>query len=291
MRLLIRADMDGLACAVLLSEVVKVDGIVFVEPQVLKNGGVDVGPKDIIANLPFDSRCGMWFDHHVSNAPPEGTHFEGRFAVEDSAARVIFDHYKDPKLDRFAEMLEATDRVDAAKLTLEDVLNPEGYIKVAMTVDPRSGVDLSDSYLQSLVTWMKEDSLEELLNRPPVRKRWEQILRDQDAHIEFVKAHSHQDGNVIVTDMRGLTPPAGSRFLVYTLFPTANVALKLHDATDIPGRVAVSLGHSIFNKTCDVNVGELLARYGGGGHFGAGSSRILPEKVDGMVKELLDVLR
>ena len=32
------------------------------------------------------------------------------------------------------------------------------------------------------------------------------------------------------------------------------------------------LGHSIFNRTCRTNVGELAARYGGGGHRGAGSA-------------------
>lgn len=291
MRLLTRADMDGITCAVLLSEVEELDSVVFVEPQVLKTGGIEVRGDDIIANLPYDSRCGMWFDHHISNRSDASPGFAGRFDVVDSAARVIFDHYADPRLDRFSVLLEATDRVDAAKLTTEDVMHPEGYILVALTVDPRSGLDNSEVYFHQLVQWLKTDTLDELLARPEVKWRCDRILAEQDRHVAFMEAHSHQEGRAIVSDIRGKVAPVGSRFLVYTLFPTANVALKIHDATDLPGKVAVSLGHSIFNRTCEVNVGELLARYGGGGHRGAGSSRIDPAEVDRVVAEILAVIR
>ena len=37
------------------------------------------------------------------------------------------------------------------------------------------------------------------------------------------------------------------------------------------------LGHSIFRRTCKTNVGELAARYGGGGHKGAGSIPLMDE--------------
>jgi nanoRNase/pAp phosphatase (c-di-AMP/oligoRNAs hydrolase) len=37
------------------------------------------------------------------------------------------------------------------------------------------------------------------------------------------------------------------------------------------------LGHSIFNRTCRTNVGELAARYGGGGHRGAGSIPLMDD--------------
>ena len=64
--------------------------------------------------------------------------------------------------------------------------------------------------------------------------------------------------------------PVGNRFLVYTLFPQANVSLRVHWG---PSRehVAAAAGHSIFNRTSRTNVGELMSRYGGGGHRGAGT--------------------
>ena len=62
----------------------------------------------------------------------------------------------------------------------------------------------------------------------------------------------------------------GNRFIVYTLFPQANISLRVHWG---PSRehVAAAVGHSIFNRTSRTNVGELMSRYGGGGHQGAGT--------------------
>lgn len=283
--------MDGLACAAFLLEVEDVDEVVFVEPQVLKNGMVEVTSNDIIANLPLDRRCGMWFDHHISNNMEGIEDIPGRFALDPSAARVIYDHYQDPRLDKYMDLLEATDRVDAAMLTRDDVLNPQGYILVAMTVDASSGVEITEAYLHNLIQWLREDSVEQILERPEVKKRWQRLLADQETYRQFLLENSVQDGNVVITDMRGKTVPAGNRFLVYTLFPEANVAMRIFRPKDLPDRTAISLGHSIFNPTCTVNVGDLLAQYGGGGHRGAGSSRLDPAEADRIKEEMLAVLR
>jgi hypothetical protein len=84
-------------------------------------------------------------------------------------------------------------------------------------------------------------------------------------------------GRAVFTDFRGCDPiPVGNRFLVYTLFPDANVSVRVHWG---PNRAfpMLLLGHSIFNRTCRTNVGELAARYGGGGHRGAGSIPLMDE--------------
>ena len=53
----------------------------------------------------------------------------------------------------------------------------------------------------------------------------------KEADEEFRKAllaSSRVDGNVVVTDFRGLSQiPVGNRFLVYTLFPEATVSVRL----------------------------------------------------------------
>ena len=58
---------------------------------------------------------------------------------------------------------------------------------------------------------------------------------------------------------------AGNRFLVFTLFPDANVEVRLFDGHQ--GAVVIAVGHSIFNRSCKVNVGEMLSGYGGGGPY------------------------
>ena len=67
--------------------------------------------------------------------------------------------------------------------------------------------------------------------------------------------------------------PVGNRFLVFALFPQINVALRLERGADADSAM-LSLGRSIINRMSDANLGELAARYGGGGHPGAASVRL-----------------
>lgn len=293
MRVLTRPDMDGIACAVLLKAVEPITEVRFTEPQLMHLGRVEVTGEDIICNLPFDPRCGMWFDHHKSNTPAPDLKFSGRFGLEPSAARVVYQYYEGrPELAPFMELLEVTDRVDAAELTLDDVLNPSGYVLVALTLDPKSGLGRSEVYDHALVEWLVSDTLPQLLERPEVKWRCQRLLQEQAVCVDFLKSHSQQVGKVAILDIRHEdTVPAGNRFLIYTLFPTANCSMRVSRAADMPGYYGVSLGHSIFNRTCSIDVGQVLSRYGGGGHAAAGSSRIKAEDLDRVVAELIEIMR
>ena len=102
--------------------------------------------------------------------------------------------------------------------------------------------------------------------------------------------HSKKDGNVIVTDFRGLKDkPAGNRFLIFTMFPDANVEVRIFGGH--AGAVVAAIGHSIFNRSCKVNVGELCAKYGGGGHPGAGTAQLAPDKAEAEIKEIIEKLK
>jgi nanoRNase/pAp phosphatase (c-di-AMP/oligoRNAs hydrolase) len=47
------------------------------------------------------------------------------------------------------------------------------------------------------------------------------------------------------------------------------------------------VGYNIFNPTSNVNVGELLKKYGGGGHRVVGSSRVPNDQAEQAIKEIL----
>ena len=299
MRLITRADWDGLVCAVLLSSVEHVEAIQFAYPKDVQDGKVNVPPNSVIANLPYHPNCEMWFDHHSSEellgAPMAAfTGIKGRFGPAPSAARLIYDYYGgDIKFGRFKELLEATDRVDSAQLTLDDVLNPQGYVLLAYTLDPRSGLkDLElQMYFMLMIDWLRRKSLDEILNIPEVRMMTDSLRANDQAFREALLKHSYVDGNVVVTDFRGAPEvPPGNRFLVYTLFPDANVSARLWDGKD--GTIStISLGHSIFNRTCQTNVGQLLAEYGGGGHRGAGTAQFPKEEAEEKFREIIQRLK
>lgn len=278
MRLVTRADWDGLVCATLLSSVEQIDFIQFTYPKDIQDGRVTVPVDSIIANLPYHPNCAMWFDHHISEEERglhAGADFKGRFALAPSAARLVYEFYKDDlRLRRMAELVEATDRIDSAQLTMEDVLSPSGYVLLSYTMDPRTGLKDLDrqAYFLLLMDWLKTKSVSEILAQPEVSGLTERLRTEDQAHREALQQHSRLDGNVIITDFRGLQPPPGNRFLVYTLYPEANVSVRFFDSPD--GRIStISVGHSIFNRTCRSNIGSLLGEYRGGGHRGVGTAQ------------------
>lgn len=293
MHIITRGDFDGLASTVLLTEVEKIGEIKMVHPKDAQDGKVKAGAEDIVVNLPYIPGCGLWFDHHVSEEGKIATQgaFKGRFEIAPSCARVIFNHYKSPKFDRFAELLDATDRLDSAQLSTVDVTEPEGWILLGLTLDPRTGLGPEfQKYFRWLAEYIKEVPLEKVLKHPEVLKRTERVMEEQEDHEMLLAEHAKQDGNVILTDFRGLKEkPVGNRFLVYTMFLDANVEVRLFGGHQ--GAVVAAIGHSIFNRSCKVNVGELCAKYGGGGHIGAGTAQLKPETAEVQIKEIIATLK
>ena len=55
--------------------------------------------------------------------------------------------------------------------------------------------------------------------------------------------------------------------------------------------VAAVVGHSIFNRTSTVNVAELLARHGGGGHARAGATPLALDTAEESIQEILEDLQ
>jgi hypothetical protein len=295
MRLVTRPDLDGLTCAVLLSECESIDSVELVHPQDVTDRKIPIGPADILANLPYHPSCGMWFDNHLLTdpkaMPPTG--FRGRYGKAPSAARVVYEHYHPgrPGLGRYEPLVAETDRLDSAQLTLEDVVSPSGYILIGLTLDPRTGLGSPREYFDLLLPEVRARPLEEVLALPEVQARAARMREQDHAFREAALAHSRLDENVVVTDFRPLDViPVGNRFLIFTLFPAANVGVRVQWG---PGRekVAVSAGRSIFNRTSRANLGVLMSLHGGGGHAGAGACLLAPATADARIADIVATLK
>lgn len=292
MRIVTRGDLDGLTCAVLISHHEEIDSVLLTHPQELADGQVDIGTTDIIANLPYQPGCAMWFDHHMhtTSAAP-ALEFEGAFGQAPSAAHLVWEYYECAQtLPHYEELVHETDRLDSADLTLDDILDPQGYIKLGFTLDSRSGLGPLDRYFETVLELLlKNSSIHEILLDPAVDARCRRLETD-DVHLhEALQSQSFIDDNVVFSDFRDLHPvPAGNRFLVFAIFPQVNVAVRAQRRLD--GRTMLTLGHSIINRTCNTNVGELAARYGGGGHPGAGSIPLM-EDTDQQIEMILAELK
>jgi len=295
MRILTRGDMDGLTSAVFLTMVENIREIRFAHPKDVQDGKVPCTEEDIVVNLPFVPGCGMWFDHHVTEEEKldDVGEFRGSFAVADSTARVIYDFYKDKhaEFDKFKELLEATDKVDAAHLTQEEITVPKGWVLLGLTLDPRTGLGPEfRKYFRWLVEYVKEVSLEKILQHREVAKRCDRVLKEQAEFKSFLKKYASADGPVIVTDLRGVKGvPVGNRFLVYTMFPESNVEMRIF--AGLGDTTVVAVGKSIFNRTCNVNVGELCSKFGGGGHANAATCQLAPDIAEKAIEEIKETLK
>lgn len=289
MRLVTRADLDGLTCAVLIRLNESIDDILLVHPQAITDGKVEILPTDIVTNLPYQPGCAMWFDHHHHTATPAAPEeeFKGAFGAAPSAARLVYEYYGGKKaMPQFVQLVRETDRLDSADLTRDDIDHPQGYIKLGFTIDSRSGLGAFEEYFMTLLDMLvKETPVEEVLEHPEVKKRCDLLEQTDERFRRALQDCSRMDQNVVITDFRQLDHvPMGNRFLVYALYPEANVSVRLQWG---PNReyVMMTLGHSIFNHSCKTNAGELAARYGGGGHAGAASVPLIddPDLQIGMI--------
>lgn len=290
MRILTRPDFDGVVCAALLYEAEDItEPVKWVEPNDMQRGLVDVQQGDIIANLPYDDRCTLWFDHHHTNKID--TPFEGAFKIAPSAAGVIFNHYKGRFKHDYTELIKKADKIDSADLSLDEVLHPEKYgvVLLSMTVLGRDEYD--ERYWNRLVHLLRKSKIDEVLKDPEVKARCDAVVEKNKIYKEILKKHTILNGHVSITDFRTFDKvPTGNRFLVYSMFPKAVVSVKIRYDDEDKKRVAVSVGHSIFNRNCIVNVGVMLSAFEGGGHRAAASCRFAADKVDDYIPKIIHIL-
>jgi nanoRNase/pAp phosphatase (c-di-AMP/oligoRNAs hydrolase) len=99
------------------------------------------------------------------------------------------------------------------------------------------------------------------------------------------------EGDVVIVDLRDEEViEAGNRFMVYALFPESRVSVHI-----IWGRqklnTVFACGKSILDRSSPVDVGEVMLRYGGGGHLAAGTCQVPHDESERVEREIIDALR
>jgi nanoRNase/pAp phosphatase (c-di-AMP/oligoRNAs hydrolase) len=302
-RLVTRSDFDGLVCAVLLRVLDMIDEITFVHPKDVQDGAVEITGRDILTNLPYDSRAHLVFDHHHSETLRNRAGLDNHVIDADapSAARVIYEHFggaeRFPQIS--GELMRAVDQADSADYALDDILRPEGWTLLNFLMDSRTGLGrfrefrISNYQLMMLLidACIEHQDVHEILALPDVAERAD-LYRDCSAmFVEQLHRVSRTDGDVVVVDLRDEEIiHAGNRFMVYALYPEARVSVHV-----ICGRqklnTVLACGKSILDRTSPVDVGEVMLRYGGGGHIAAGTCQIPHSDADRVLGEIVETLK
>jgi len=305
MRLLTRSDFDGLACAVLLVEAGIVDEYKFVHPKDVQDGLIEVTKNDVLTNIPYSPGCGMWFDHHSSEAErlklKEEFDFEGESRPAPSCARVIYDYYggaeKFSKLDETG-LMAAVDKSDTADFTIDEIQNPKGWVLLSFIMDARTGLGRYRDYrisnyqlMEDMIQYCRTKTADEILDIPDVQERVKRYFEQEPQYEEMISSNSHADGNVLVIDLHNLDEIlSGNRFKEYVLHPECNVSIRIIWGFKKQNMV-FTVGHSIINKTSKTNVGSLMLKYGGGGHEKVGTCQVPTEVWEEKLAEIVGQMK
>jgi nanoRNase/pAp phosphatase (c-di-AMP/oligoRNAs hydrolase) len=299
-RLVTRSDFDGLVCAVLLKELDLVDDILFVHPKDMQDGKVEISGRDITTNLPYVEGAHLVFDHHHSETVRVGKRDNHIIHPEaPSAARVVYDYYggqqQFPNVS--LDMMAAVDKGDSAQFSREDILDPQGWDLLNFLMDARTGLGRFRQFaisnyqlMMKLIDFCRKQSAEEILALPDVKERVD-LYREQAAPFKAQLLRcGHVYDNLVVLDLRNEeTIWSGNRFLIYALYPQCNISIH-----QMWGRqkqnVVFATGKSILDRSCTTNVGELMLRYGGGGHHAAGTCQVDTPEADRVRAELVAVI-
>lgn len=302
-RLVTRSDFDGLACAMMLKELKMIDEIKFVHPKDVQDGKIELSENDITTNLPYDPRVGMAFDHHESEVDRlKATETGGKLIIDPnakSAARVVFNYFGGKeKFPRISEdLMVAVDKGDSAAFTIDEILNPTGWVLLHYIMDARTGLGRFHDFrisnydlMMQLIDYCLDHSIDEILELPDVKERVDLYFKQADLFKAQLERIVKVTGKVAVIDLREEEVIyAGNRFMVYAMYPDAEISV--HIAWGFQKQnTAVMIGKSIVNKKSKVDIGELCLTYGGGGHFNAGTCQLDNDKVDSILPVIIGKL-
>jgi nanoRNase/pAp phosphatase (c-di-AMP/oligoRNAs hydrolase) len=151
--------------------------------------------------------------------------------------------------------------------------------------------DFSISNYQWSLTLPKlltQHTVEEILAMPDSQERVKRYQEMQQVAIDFYKANSWLEGNVIVTDVREKQIPPANRFLIYAVpgLEPGNISVRI--ASGKMGEFnTISVAYSIFNRSSKVDCGTLCKSYGGGGHKSAATCQPSIEDSERVLAEIV----
>ena len=300
-RLVTRSDFDGLACAMMLKELQLIDEIKFVHPKDVQDGKIELSKNDITTNLPYDPRVSLAFDHHESEVDRlKAIETGGKLIIDPkarSAARVVYDYYGGKEaFPRISEdLMTAVDKGDSADFTMDEILDPKGWVLLHYLMDARTGLGRFHHFrisnydlMMELIDYCLDHDIDEILELPDVKERVELYFEQAEQFKAQLRQIARVHDKVVVLDLRKEEViHAGNRFMIYALYPETEISV--HVAWGFRKQnTAVMIGKSIVNKASQVDIGELCLQYGGGGHRNAGTCQMDNDVVD---EKLPDIIR
>ncbi|HEV8242249.1 MAG TPA: hypothetical protein VGS57_22975 [Thermoanaerobaculia bacterium] len=243
----------------------------------------------------------IWFDHHPTTFLSPA--FERDFASRRSSRRAyepvatscslfLWRHLFDAfgfRIEAMAEKVFAADRIDSARY--ESAAEALFSAAPALRINASLAVGETDEYSKRLVRAFLVDSLAEIAGSAEVSAKYRQYqgLRDLGLQRFVAGAHLESDGIVVfVVDGAGALV---NRYAPFYYFPDAPYSLGVvYDGKS--GKITAMRNPWLSFES--VPLGQIMARFGGGGHQRVGSTRVnaaSPEDAGKLMPRILGALR
>jgi len=186
------------------------------------------------------------------------------------------------------------DQADSAQYSREDILDPQSWVLLNYLMDSRTGLGRFREFrisnyalMMDLIKYCRDHTIEQILALPDVQERVA-LYREHAAKAkEQIRHCATQIGNLVVLDLRPEeTIWATNRFMIYALFPKANISIHVMWGLQKQNTVFAT-GKSILDRGSKTHVGNLMLEYGGGGHAAAGTCQIANDKADRTLQTLV----
>ena len=213
-----------------------------------------------------------------------------------SAARVVYNHYggkaRFPRVTD--EMMAAVDQADSAQYSREDILDPQGWVLLNYLMDSRTGLGRFREFrisnyqlMMDLIKYCRDHTIAQILALPDVQERVTLYFDHAARAKEQILRCATQHGNLVVLDLRAEeTIWAVNRFMIYALFPTANISIHVMWGVQKQNTVFAT-GKSILDRSSQAHVGNLLLELGGRGNANVGPCQLPNDKADVLLQTLV----
>ncbi|MEM7516135.1 MAG: hypothetical protein AAF368_04315 [Planctomycetota bacterium] len=258
----------------------------------------EAGKRFAIVDFHFHPRAEYWFDHHpttfLSPELREAYQPSERWAWDEtspSCPPLILKHAKEhwgiEADERFHDMARWSDVIDAARYETVDqaVFGEEPALRIARSLTAAPSID----WVDELVDAMTRLTLEEVAALPTVEKAHQRASRNRDRALEqFPPTVQRKQDGVLLFDASS-SKIRRERFAAFYHHPDIHYLVGV-----IPTRSGfhVTCGENPWNKPVGgLHVGEIMERYGGGGHRAVGGAN--PESLDAarrVAEEIADEL-
>lgn len=283
-KIIAHEDLDGVVSAALLSYKTGIKNIKFSSPSLDKQ---KIDKKTILADVEYSPKCGLWFDHHISNKGNKN--FKGSYALEKSCARVIYNYYNKEFPDYYKRLIQLVDKADAGEFTKQEIKQQSNLYLLNMVglFYPFKNKRIKNKFLSKLLKdILQRKEINEVIQEDSIKKTINDYKKELKKTLNYIKKKKKIINKKILY-LESSKRLISDSFAIYIQHPQITYFMNIKSKKNMIG---ILIAKNKFKKVKSANIVKIMKKYKGGGHPGIGGC-IIPKKhkqktIDEIIKAL-----